>query len=164
MFTQHLPALLLFLPLVSLFLIHTHTRTCYYARAQAYHQAIRCLPRHGGPCHRKLREKRGDAFMCAQTGSGRKHTGRNERDLLTSVAGFSSHEATYSKEEFSHGVSHKHTRYLFACICFPGIFSSVRDEKSLEFLVKGNQALIRPECIISHLLSIIFRRKAYMNI
>lgn len=74
MFTQHLPALLLFLPLVLLVLTHTNTetRTCYYTRAQAYLRAIQCFARHGGPCHQKVGEKRRDAFMYAQTGTGRK--------------------------------------------------------------------------------------------
>lgn len=34
----------------------------------------------------------------------------------------------------------KHAQYLFTCIRFPGGFSSMRNEKSPEFLIRGNQA------------------------
>lgn len=57
---------------------------------------MRCLARRGGPG-----EKQRDAFRDAQTGKDRKHTGRNENDLLTSAAASSSREAAYSKGGFS---------------------------------------------------------------
>lgn len=103
MLTQHLPALLLFLPLVSLFLIHTHTLTCYYTRAQAYWmltQAWWAMPS----------DARGEATRCFHVREYRYRQethGRNENDQLTSVTGSSLRKATYSKREFSYCVSQK---------------------------------------------------------